>query len=179
MSDIKFNRYWEMPNSNTFDIKCIKTFINNYINEINIKTNNNYISIDPFANKNRIAKITNDIDPEMLCDYNLDAKIFLKLFDDQSIDIVLFDPPYSPRQVSECYKKMGLSVNKEMTQSSFWSKLKNEIQRIIKPNGIVLSFGWNSCGIGKTRGFELIEQLNVCHGGNHNDTICVSERKIL
>jgi len=57
--------------------------------------------------------------------------------------------------------------------------LKKEIARIIKNDGIVISFAWNSNGIGKTKGFEIIEILMVSHGGNHNDTICTVERKII
>lgn len=44
--------------------------------------------------------------------------------------------------------------------------------------GKVISFGWNSCGIGKTRGFEIERILIVCHGGHHNDTICTVEKKV-
>ena len=33
---------------------------------------------------------------------------FLKKFEDKSVDIVLYDPPYSARQVSECYKKLDM-----------------------------------------------------------------------
>lgn len=168
---IIFNRVWEMPNSKTFDIKCINNLIQKYIKP-------EHYSIDPFANKNRIAKVTNDLDPDMGTDYCMDAKEFLKIFDNNSIDFVLYDPPYSPRQVSECYKKLGKTVNMQTTQSSFWGNLKKEIARVVKPNGIVISFGWNSNGIGKTKGFEIIEILLVSHGGNHNDTICVVERKI-
>jgi len=72
---------------------------------------------------------------------------------------------------------MGLSVNMQTTQASFWGNLKKEISRIIKPNGIVISFGWNTNGIGKTKGFEILEILMVAHGGQHNDTICVVEKK--
>ena len=165
-----FNREWAMPNSNTFDILPIKSFIQRY-NNINL------ISIDPFANKSRFAKITNDIDSNYKTDYNLDALDFLKTFKNESVDIVIFDPPYSPRQISECYKKLGKTVNMETTQSSFWSKLKDEISRITKPNSYVLSFGWNSNGMGINRGFALKEVLLVAHGGNHNDTICLAERK--
>jgi hypothetical protein len=167
---IKFSRAWEMPNSNTFDIKCVKRLIYKYLKS-------DYQSIDPFANKNKIAKITNDIDPSMGTDFCMDALIFLKKFPDNSIDFVLYDPPYSPRQVSECYKKMGMSVNMETTQASFWGNLKKEISRITKSNGFVISFGWNTNGIGKTKGFEIIEILTVAHGGQHNDTICTVERK--
>jgi hypothetical protein len=165
------SKKWEMPNSNTFDIRCIKNFIQKY-------NDTSLISIDPFANKNKIAKITNDIDPAMDTTYHIDAYEFLKQFKTDSVDIVLFDPPYSPRQISECYKKLGLSVNMETTQSSFWSKLKDEVSRIVKPGGVVLCFGWNSGGIGKKRKFDMIEIMLVSHGGQHNDTICTAEIKL-
>ena len=126
---------------------------------------------------NRIAKITNDIDPAMGADFQMDALAFLGTFADQSVDFVLYDPPYSPRQVSECYKRLGMTVNMQTTQASFWGNLKKEIARITSPGGFVLSFGWNSNGIGKGHGFDLIELVMVAHGGQHNDTICTVERK--
>jgi len=167
---MKINRKWAMPNKNTFEINPIKKLIYRYFKE-------SYLSIDPFANKNKICKITNDIDKDFNTDYNLDALDFCKQFDDKTIDFVLFDPPYSPRQISECYKKIGKSVNMQTTQSSFWSNIKNEISRIVKSDGLVISFGWNSQGIGKKRDFEIVEILLVAHGGNHNDTICTVETK--
>lgn len=66
----------------------------------------------------------------------------------------------------------------QTTQGSFWTKLKSKIAHIIKPNGIVVSFGWNSNGIGQVLGFELIEIMLVAHGGAHNDTIVTVERKL-
>jgi hypothetical protein len=66
----------------------------------------------------------------------------------------------------------------ETTQSSFWGNLKKQIARVTKANGIVISFGWNTNGIGKTKGFEILEILTVAHGGQHNDTLCTVERKI-
>jgi len=56
--------------------------------------------------------------------------------------------------------------------------MKTEITRIVKPSGTVISFGWNSGGIGKTNGFKIYRILLVPHGGIHHDTICVVERKI-
>jgi len=170
-TNIRITRVWEMPNSNTFDIKCINNLIHKYIKP-------NFESVDPFANKNRTAKITNDLNPEFDTDYNLDAVDFLKLFDDSSKDVVLYDPPYSLRQVSECYKSVGVEVTMQTTQSSWRRKHIDQIARITKPNGIVISFGWNSNGVGKVRGFEIIEILIVAHGGSHNDTICTVERKL-
>ena len=165
---MKINRTWAMPSKNTFSIKPIKELIERHIHGV---------SIDPFANNNKLATITNDLDPQYDTDYHLDALEFLQQLDDNSVDTVLFDPPYSVRQVSECYKKMGRTVNMETTQSSFWSKLKKEIARVIKDDGIVISFAWNSGGIGKTLGFEIQEILLVPHGGPHNDTIVTMKKK--
>ena len=44
-------------------------------------------------------------------------------------------------------------------------------------NGKVISFGWNSGGIGKKNGFEIEKILLVNHGSQHNDTICTLEVK--
>ena len=80
-------------------------------------------------------------------------------------------------QLSECYKALSYTVNMKTTQSSFWGNLKKEIARVMKKDGKVISFGWNSNGIGKTLGFEQVEILMVAHGGHHNDTICTVEVK--
>ena len=159
-----------MPNKNTFNIKPIKELIDKYIKE-------DKIIIDPFANNSKIATITNDLDTQYNTNFHLDALDFLRLFEDNSIDIILYDPPYSPRQVSESYKKLGKTVNMQMTQASYWSKQKDEIARILKLNGIVISCSWNSNGVGNRRGFSQEELLVVAHGGNHNDTLVVVERK--
>src|SRR5687768_12470084 len=164
------NRVWEMPNKNTFELNSVSELIKKYHKPCGI-------SIDPFANKNKIADVTNDIDPQYGTTYNLDAIEFLKGIEQNSVDFILFDPPYSPRQVSESYKKLGLSVNMETTQSSFWSSLKKEISRISKLGCICISFGWNTSGIGLKNGFKIIEILVICHGGAHNDTLCTVEFK--
>lgn len=167
---MKIERKWSMPNKNTFDIKPIKELLKNEVD-------NSKLWIDPFANKNKIATITNDLNPEYDTTHHMDALEFLKMFDDNSVDGVLYDPPYSPRQVSECYKHIGYNVTQETTRASFWGNHKKEISRIVKPCGKVITFGWNSGGIGIKYGFEIQHILLVPHGGWHNDTICTVEIK--
>lgn len=162
-------RKWAMPNKNTFSIKPIKELILDELTD--------GVWIDPFANSNKLASITNDLNTEYDTDYHMDALDFLKLFADNSIDGILYDPPYSPRQVSECYNNVGLSVTWDTTKSSFWSNHKKEISRILKLNGKVITFGWNSGGIGTSNGFSIKRILLVPHGGWHNDTICTVEVK--
>lgn len=168
---MEMNRVWAMPNKNTFDIKAI----NNLIQKWKPKG----IIVDPFANKNKIATITNDLDPQYNTDYHMDALDFLKTLKDNSVDMVLYDPPFSARQTVECYKKFDKTVNMQTTQSSYWSNQKKEISRILKKDGVVISCCWNSGGIGKKYGFEIQEILLVAHGGWHNDTICTVEKKVI
>lgn len=168
------SRVWSMPNSRTFSVKPIGELIHRYTDSVR---NRGGKILDPFANDNRFGNITNDLDPRYDTDYHMDATEFLRMFEDSSIDAVLYDPPYSPRQVSECYKSLNMAVNMKTTQASYWSEQKKEIARIVRPCGIVITCGWNSGGIGEKYGFEIQEILLVPHGGWHNDTIVTVDRK--
>lgn len=167
--NIRIERVWAMPNKNTFEIKPIRALITEEMTE--------GVWIDPFANRNKLATITNDLNTAYDTDHHLDALEFLRLFDDGTVDGVLYDPPYSPRQVSECYHNVGLEVTQYTTRASFWGNHKREISRIVKAGGKVITFGWNSGGIGQTYGFEIERILLVPHGGWHNDMICTVEVK--
>lgn len=92
-------------------------------------------------------------------------------------DTILLDPPYSPRQVSECYTASGLKAGMIDTQSGrLYKSMRNEVRKLCKPGTMVLSFGWQSVGMGD--GFENVELLLVSHGGAHNDTIAIAQRCI-
>ena len=168
--DIRIERIWSMPNKNTFEIPPIKTLLKEEVDT-------SKYWIDPFANRNKIASVTNDLNREYDTSFHLDALDFLKIFADASVDGVLYDPPYSPRQVSECYRGVGYTVTQDTTRASFWGNHKREISRIVKIGGKVITFGWNSGGIGYKYGFEIERILLVPHGGWHNDTICTVEVK--
>jgi hypothetical protein len=61
----------------------------------------------------------------------------------------------------------------------FPSNVINEIYRKIKLGGYAISFGWNSSGFGKKRGFEVKEIYLINHKRGHNDTIVTIEQKIM
>jgi len=155
------NRVWAMPNKWTFAIIPIRDLLNKYTNI--------GLWCDPFAGQNSPAEITNDI-VEKRAKFNLDALQFLKSRDTERFYGCLYDPPYSITQ-ARMYGK------KEYSSMKYWADCKNEMARIIKPEGIAICCGWNSMGLGKNRGFEMIEILLVAHGGSKNDTICTIERK--
>jgi hypothetical protein len=180
---ISISRVWAMPNKNTFEVKPIGELIARYLKQLPYGAT----VVDPYANKCTIKSltdradlrfITNDIDPHFDTDYHMDAIDFLSGLDTDSADLVLWDPPFSPRQVSECYKKFDKTVDMQTTQASFWSKQKEEISRITKADGLVIGCGWNSGGVGTKYGFDITEILLVPHGGWHNDTIVTVSKNI-
>jgi hypothetical protein len=57
--------------------------------------------------------------------------------------------------------------------AALYKRVRLAARRICRPGTVVLSFGWNSAGMGK--GFRMDEIMLVAHGGAHNDTICVAE----
>lgn len=170
-----FERQWAMPNAFTFSIAPIQKFI---LDRCEIPINQGKLVIDPFAGFYSPCKseYQNDLNPESPAKYHEDARQFLQRF--KGIDILLFDPPYSPRQIQEVYLKLGLTPTKTDTQHArFIAECKDLAADRIKVGGIVICCGWNSTGFGKGRGFELISMLVVNHGASHNDTIITVERK--
>jgi len=142
-------RHWAMPNHKTFSIKPLK-------NLIDLELGTDYLDPFPFP-------------------FKQDAVKYLKNIPANSVKYLVYDPPYSSYQLKTKYKNAGLSL--DSYDASYWSKCKNEISRIIKKSGKVISFGWNSNGIGKKYGFKIIKIVLVAHGSQHNDTIATVEIK--
>ena len=163
-----------MPNGDTFSVPPINDFVQSYLT-------NSKISIDPFARNKRWATHTNDLNPATEAEHHMDAEKFLLMLAGQGVkaDLIIFDPPYSPRQISECYKSVGLEVGMKETQSALlYQRVRDAIVPVATEDAIVLSFGWNTVGMGKRHGYEQIEIMLCCHGGAHNDTICLAERRL-
>jgi hypothetical protein len=161
-----------MPNHDTFSIKPIGEFVKKYLTGI---------SVDPFARNKDWFTYTNDLNPKTSAQYHMDAEEFLKMLKEKNViaDIVILDPVYSARQLMECYNNIDRKVTQQDTQlSAYIKKIRNIVDDIVPIGGKVLSFGWNSVGMGIKRNYELEEILLICHGGGHNDTICICEKKL-
>jgi hypothetical protein len=163
---------WAMPSGDTLSIKPIREFAERWMAACPGAW------ADPYARNSRMAAFTNDLDPNTAAACHLSAEDFLRRFEDGLLDGVLFDPPYSSRQAKELYESIGLKYTYEESIGESVRAAKVEVARTVRLGGIVLSFGWNSVGMGRSAGFEKEEILLVGHGGAHNDTICVAERKI-
>ena len=171
---IAFSRVWAMPSAETFDIEPIHNFVWKYLSK-------SKVSVDPFARNKRWATHTNDINPNTDAEKHMEATDFLDYLRDSGTraDFLLFDPPYSPRQLKECYDSFGKKMQLEDGQTARMRKeWRNHAIPILTNDAVVLSFGWNTVGFGRNLGFELEEIMLVCHGADHNDTICIAERRV-
>lgn len=172
-SDIIFKRVWAMPSAWTFTIRPVKELLQRYMGESGANW------VDPFAGKNSPAWTTNDMNPDMPAMYHMEALDFAKaIHHEWGYTGILFDPPYSFRQISEHYKSIGMKATKMQTSMAFYEKVKSALCEKVKIGGYVISFGWNSNGFGKRRGYKIVEILMIAHGGSKNDTIVTVEQRI-
>lgn len=168
---MKIERVWSMPSGDTLSIKPIKKLYYQYYKP-------NMVVVDPFARYCTLGTITNDLNPSCPTTYHMDALSFMRILQENTIDMLIYDPPYSPRQVTELYASIGKDKLKDVIQNrAYWKDVKDEVARVVKPLGICLCCGWNTNGIGIKRGFTMEEILIVAHGGSHNDTLVTIERK--
>lgn len=170
MNEPIMQRVWAMPNKWTFKIPVIYALVVKYAKD-------GHGWADPFAGQSQFAEHRNDLNPIHNQPYQCEALSFLEGLP-HILDGAIFDPPYSPTQVSRSYSDMGLSFKGKENPTGGFPKVRDKLADLVRPEGYVISFGWNTVGMGKGRGFDIVEILVVCHGGNRNDTLCTVERKM-
>jgi len=128
-----------------------------------------------FAGKTKLSILLGhetrvDIDPLMPADYHMDAYDFVvkTIAESTKFDTIVLDPPYNIRKAREKYGSRWIGK---------LTKIKNLLPEIISTGGQIISLGYDSVGMSKSRGFKKIAICLVCHGGDHNDTICLVEEK--
>lgn len=108
-----------------------------------------------------------DIDLNAPADYHMDAYDFVKQWRGKPFDTVILDPPYNLRKAMEKYD--GRFIHR-------FTRLKNALPSIMRVGGIVITYGYDTTGMGVRRGFvkEGVGMIN--HSGAHKDTLIVIER---
>lgn len=167
---MKIERVWAMPSKWTFDVVQIKSLVRKYAGD-------GTGWADPFAGQSSFAEYRNDLNPENSQPHCMEASDFLARFDNHSLWGVIFDPPYSITQVKISYETMNYKFNGKENPTGGFPLVRDHIRRVVRPEGHVISFGWNTAGVGTGRDFDIKEILIVAHGGNRNDTLCTVEQK--
>ena len=168
---MKITRVFTMPDRFTFKMKPVEEILMRLVGD-------GSGWIDPFSGESRLAQHRNDFNPDRPCETHLDALDFVKGFTPGKYSGVLFDPPYSPEQMKRSYDEIGVpKVPYDVTIYQY-GDVKDWLAHILPCDALAICFGWNSCGLGKGRGFKLLEIHMLNHGGRHNDTIVTVEKKI-
>jgi tRNA G10 N-methylase Trm11 len=144
----------------TFSVKPIREWV---------ESNCEGKTLNLFAGKTKlnIDEVRNDLDNESLSEFKIDAVEFLRKWEGDKFDTILLDPPYAYRKSMEMYKGIKCSPFKQ---------LKDEITRVLKYDGRVITFGYHSNTMGLNRGFIIEKICLFSHGGAIHDTIASVER---
>jgi hypothetical protein len=155
-----------MPNPYTFEMKPVADLLRRYVPA-------DAIVVDPFCGKSDLAAVKNDIRFG-----GEDAIEFLRK-QDCAADVVLLDPPYSPRQMMESYKLSGVAKKgcAQTQNAKLYGEAIIELDRLLRIGGVAIRFGWNALGFPKAR-YQRLETIIIDHGGAHNATIVTVDVKI-
>lgn len=143
----------------TFSIRPIREWVEN-------NSSGKVLNLFAGITKLNLDEVRNDLDNEALADYNIDALEFVRGWSGEQFDTIILDPPYAYRKSMEMYKGIRCSP---------FRQLKDEIPRILKPDGKIITFGYHSNVFGAGRGFEVSKICLFSHGGAIHDTIASIE----
>lgn len=125
----KYSRKFAMGNHETFLLSPVAQLLDRWLEGAEIV-------VDPFARNSKRGTITNDLNPAMDTHYHLLAEEFVAQIQVKA-DAVLFDPPYSPRQIAECYQQVGRKCSTQDTQNArLYRRVKDGLDRMLRPGGI-------------------------------------------
>lgn len=111
-----------------------------------------------------------DNDPDLAADHHVDAIEVGELFDPESFDTVVLDPPYSERKAHEKYG--------ENSYRGRFAQVLDVVAPLVRIGGRTIVTGYQSGHLGKSRGFRLDEVALVYHPGDVNDTIIAVEERV-
>jgi tRNA G10 N-methylase Trm11 len=134
-----------------------------------VEENSSGKCLNLFAGKTKLNldEVRNDIDKTMEASYHLDALEFIKQCKDK-FDTIILDPPYAYRKAMEMYKG---------NYTSRFKLIADEIPRLLKSDGKVISFGYHTTFMGKKRRFKLEKLCVFAHGGAQHATLGIVELK--
>jgi len=87
--------------------------------------------------KRGITEIRNDLDPDRVADYHVDAADLGEMFDEDSFDVVVLDPPFDQTQSEEHYDGF---------HARDMGDVRKEVSPLVKPGGVIVEFGWSLWG---------------------------------
>jgi hypothetical protein len=168
MMDPKFS-FLRLPLKRyTFQVKGIRLWVEAHCKGMWV--------LNLFAGPTRLKgciEITNDVDPQFPTLYHLDALDCVRMLiaKGAKFERVVLDPPYSYRKSMEMY-------NGNKNGRSRFKQICDLLPQLLEPGGQVITFGYHSIVMGKSRGFVVDEICLISHGGAMRSTIATVEEKL-
>lgn len=126
-----------------------------------------------FAGKNRlnVDEVRVDKSNEWGPDYFMPAEKFLKIAIQKRMffNTIIYDPPWNERKSKEFYE--GRYIGK-------FTKLKDDIVKILNNNGTIISLGYAATNFGRTRRMFLTKLWTVDPKGEISPYFIAVEKKI-
>jgi len=166
MDSIDFTYLYQWPQKYTFQATKVKQWVEKWCrgHTLNLFAGKTLLDLD-------VDEIRIDLDHECPADFHMDAKDYVDLCikDNHRFHTIILDPPWSLRQSRECYDGRWIG---NLTE------IKNKILTICYPDTRIITFGRDTVGMSKKRGFKKIAICLTCHGGANCDSIGLVEEKI-
>jgi hypothetical protein len=112
--------------------------------------------------------VRNDMNPERDADLHVDVADIASHFDAASFDCVVFDPPFDDFQAEDKYGNMRA----DNVFAAF-----RAFNELLRTNGTVITFGWNSWGMGSFSTFDREETVLFQRGACLRDVIATVDRR--
>lgn len=163
-------RWFEMPRKWTFQMPKVRQWVEDLLVGPTLNLFGGVVRLDhPLG----APIIHNDINEELLHDGDLHLDAFDLshwVHHRDQFDTVVFDPPYSAHQAVVSY---GQKRQQQVSHA------RDVVEWVLRPGGSVISLGFNSTGMSKSRGFEKDHLALVNCGGSHNDYILLAEHQLI
>lgn len=150
-------------------------FLKNPMNEdktmqvLNMFAGKNRFDFGEYNDKINVVNVdmSDEFNPDHLMD--IGAYILVAKTHGFKFDYFVCDPPYNLRKSREKYN--GVFIGS-------LTKIKDALLSIMNDDAVITSYGYDTVGMSESRGFRKEVIGIICHSGDHNDTLFVTERLI-
>lgn len=157
--------YWTVqPNRWTFEAPKIRDWVKHHMTG---RTLNMCAGPTVLSHDGEI--IRNDLNPDVEADTHADARTLDDLFDANSFDTILYDPPFSKNQAETTY-----NISEAPTDHS---SIQDTIDTLLKPGGTLIHFGFDSTVMPASYHYETEEIALWNNLGGQYDWLSGVERK--
>lgn len=123
-----------------------------------------------FAGRTKLLvnEVRVDMDINMPADFHMEAEafIFYCIQNHKKFNTIVLDPPYSLRKAREKYEGRYIGS---------FTKIKNLLSKLLKPGGRIITLGYSTVGMSRSRGFKKIAICVICNNGDFDNTAGIVE----